>query len=209
MGYKIKKSQYKSLHRPRPKGRAKGLKKEELVLLYDLNLSRDPILERSWLISLFMVGSAFRLSDYNQFNPAIHIEEMRIKDEAVKYINLGAIKNDEDVVVPYFDDLYFRPVWACETILKKYGKMPKVNDATEFNKHIREILMLAGITRLGDNGSSKLWRKTWASVKRKLGLNKDMIRKVMGHRDDKSLDAYLDIDAEDVLTDSIDKMVKK
>jgi integrase len=121
-------------------------------------------------------------------------------------VNLGAIKNEEECIVPYFDDLYFRPKWAIETILSKYGKMPKITDRVTFNKHVSEVLMLAGITRI-ERPSSKIWRKTWASVKRKLGMNREMIKKVTGHRDDKSLNAYIGVDPEDILSESLDKAV--
>jgi hypothetical protein len=203
-GYKVGKK-YKQFYRPRRPGRAKALKKEELLALYDLNLSSDHLLERELLIFLFLCSSAMRQSDYNQFaeDPFKYIEEMVINGDKVKYINLGAIKNDQECIVPYFDDLYFRPVWLVETMLKKYGSLPKIKDNTMFNKRLKEIFALAGITRQEIEPSSKLGRKVWSSVKRKLGMNKDMIRKVTGHRDDKSLEHYIGIDPQDILQDAV------
>jgi site-specific recombinase XerD len=196
---------YKKFYRPRKQKIPKALRKEELITLYDLNLKSDPILERDLLIFLFMCSSAMRKSDYDGFDPSKHIEVMTIQEREVKYINIGAIKNAQECIVPYFDSLYFRPVYLVETMLQKYGKLPKIKDGVKFNSHLKEIFELAGITRV--EPTSKMGRKTYSSVYRKLGMNREMIKKITGHRDDKSLDHYIGIEPSDILEEAINKAV--
>lgn len=203
-GVKVNKK-YKKYYRPRKQKIAKALRKEELEILYDLNLKSDPVLERDLYIFLFLCSSAMRKSDYDQFDPARHIEIMTIKERQVKYINLGAIKNAQECIVPYFDSLYFRPVFLIETMLAKYGKLPRIKDAVKFNENLREIFTLAGILRI--EPSSKMGRKTYSSVYRKLGMNREMLRKITGHRDDKSLDHYIGVEPSDILEEAIDKAI--
>jgi hypothetical protein len=196
---------YKKFYRPRKQKIPKALRKEELITLYDLNLKSDPILERDLLIFLFLCSSAMRKSDYDAFEHTKHIEVMTIREREVKYINLGAIKNGQECIVPYFDSLYFRPVYLLELMLAKYGKLPKIKDGVKFNQHLKDIFELAGIVRV--EPTSKMGRKTYSSVYRKLGMNREMLKKITGHRDDKSLDHYIGIEPSDILEEAIDKAV--
>jgi integrase len=197
--------QFKEFYRTRKQAIPKALRKEELLSLYDINLKSDPVLERDLYIFLLLCSSAMRKGDYDQFNPSIHIEVITLNGKEVQYINIGAIKNNQECIVPYFDDLYFRPVWLVETMLSKYGKLPKIKDGVKFNKNIREVFTLAGITRV--EPTSKMGRKTWASVKRKLGMSREMIRKVTGHREDSSLSNYIGVEPQDILQESLNVMV--
>jgi len=198
---------HRKIYRPRPKARAKALKEAELLSLYNLDLRKDLVLFRDQLMFLFLCSTAMRKSDYEQFrkNPQSFIQSMKINGEEIKYLDLTAIKNNQEFIVPFFDDLYFRPVWIMNILIDVFGKMPKIQYDV-FHKNLIEIAGMAKIDRI--ELLSKTGRKTWATIKRKLGTSKHFIKAVTGHRDEKSLDHYIGIDPEDVLSEFHKKAIR-
>jgi integrase len=102
------------------------LTNSELELLYNIDLSERPHLDK--VRDVFLVGcwTALRFSDYKRIKPSFIIEKNK-----VNYLRLTTQKTTEKVIIPIRPELL--------TILEKYDfKLPKTYEQ-KVNEHIKTI----------------------------------------------------------------------
>jgi site-specific recombinase XerD len=112
------------------------LNENELQLIYDLDLSTRPALER--VRDLFIVGAntTLRFSDFGN----IHPENIQ-QTPTGKVLRIATQKTGAKVVIPLSRKV--------EEILSKYdGNLPKAISNQKFNAHLKTICQMAGINSL-------------------------------------------------------------
>jgi site-specific recombinase XerD len=109
------------------------LTNDELDLIYNLDLSHKPALDRTR--DLFIIGcyTALRFSDFSNIKP----ENIQYSHEG-KFLKVKTFKASKEVAIP----LHYR----VEAILAKYGNiLPRAISNQKTNIYIKEIARLAGI----------------------------------------------------------------
>ncbi len=172
----------------------------ELEILYDLDLSDNPKLDR--VRDLFLIGaySGLRFSDFTRLKPE-HI----IREEGVEMIEIWTQKTDTQVVIPLMEEL--------KTILEKYGyHSPKAISNQKMNDYLKELCNLAGIKeeiikRKSVGGQKKevkkeKWelvtthtaRRSFATNFYEMGIPAIQLMQLTGHSTEKQFMAYINID---------------
>lgn len=169
------------------------LKPEELLKFYDREFVGHK--EKARLIFLFLCCSGMRISDYNT------LQDLNISGEMITHVSQ---KTNQKFYIPFFDDLYFRPVYVVEQMKTKFEKFPKIS-GQKLNDYIEVIANELGVTRI--KPTSKTGRRTFATIKLLSGVRSELIMKSTGHRTRKSFDTYVGIDTADILKEYKDKAV--
>jgi integrase len=171
---------------------AEPLKEEELLALYDKTFE-EPTLEKARLILLFLCSTGMRISDYNEFNP-----EVNIKDEAIV---IRTVKTNKYCYIPYYDDLYFRPIAVLKELQEKFKNI-KIS-GQKLNEYIKNVGNGIELKRIII--TTKTGRKTFATLKLLSGVPAEVIMKSTGHKTRPSFDAYVGIDHSDIIKQNKDK----
>jgi len=138
---------------------------------------------------LFCCYTGLRYSD---------IKNLRFDDlQDNKYISIKMIKTKRDVIIPLIDK-------AKNLIPVKHfdkQKVFKVYTSQPTNRYLKEIMNTAGISK---QISFHCARHTFATVSKSLGIDYDVISKLLGHTDIKTTKIYTKYE-----TDYLDKEMKK
>ncbi len=171
------------------------LNEDELMLMYNTDLTKDERLER--IRDLFIVGAytGLRFSDLTQITPdKIRNGEIHIKQE----------KTGGKVVIPLH--------WTVEKILKKYGnELPRKISNQKMNEYIKELCQKVeinndvhkAITKGGVKVSKKYskWqlvsshtaRRSFATNLYKQGFPSISIMQITGHKTEKAFMKYIKV----------------
>ena len=131
--------------------------------------------------------TALRISDADRLAPR-HVQG--------DFIKIEQGKTRERALIPYFDDDVFRPV----ALVSKYAPLrlptclPLVHN---LGAYLPQVAQLAGITRL--HLTSKIGRKTFATLKIYQGVPKAQVMLATGHKTETSFNRYLGIDEQELL----------
>ena len=155
--------------------------------------ARLEALERSRLVLLLLCCTGKRISDYQKMNAA------EIDGDIIRFVTQ---KTTEVCYVPYFDDLYFRPIYVVNEMEKKFAGLPKVSD-TNLRIAIKDLCKVIGFTRFPVK--TKTGRKTHATIKTLMGVPPSITRIATGHKTEKSFNDYVEIDQFDVVKGYKDK----
>jgi hypothetical protein len=173
---------------------AEPLKEEELLMFYNAR-GKTKRTEKARLVILALCSTSMRISDYNRLDLDKHLFNGLIQ------YNFGSQKTRVSYHIPYFDDLYFRPVY-CFKELKKVGMNIS---GQKLNKALEDLCEELEFTRI--KVTSKTGRKTWATINLKQGKNPEVVMYAGGWQSRKSFDHYVGIDTRDVLKEFKDKAV--
>jgi hypothetical protein len=176
-------------------GNAEPLKADDLLKWYDTP-GKTERTEKARLVLLTLVSTSMRISDYKKLDPEIHLI-----DGLIQY-RFQSQKTTVQYLIPYFDDMYFRPVWCLQTLKEKYGALPKIS-GQKLNDSIELYLKEIEFTRI--KVTSKTGRKTFATLKLLSGLNPEIIMKAGGWKSREAFDAYVGIDTHDIKKEHKDK----
>jgi hypothetical protein len=169
---------------------AEPLKEHELKTLYEARLIGYK--EKARLTFLFLCSTGMRISDFNRLS----------KDWIQNgFLIFKCQKTNVKCYVPFFDDLYFKPVELFDKVISHPISGQKLNDA------IKEVFNELELTRIIP--TSKTGRKTFATLKLLHGVSPEIIMKSTGHKSRSSFDAYVGIDTSDILKHYKDKSVLK
>ena len=184
-----------------------SLSEEELDKLWSKDLSENSRLEK--IRDIFFVGcrTALRFDDWGRITP-------EMIDFKARKIRITTGKTIHYVVIPLH--------WQVEEILNKYdGRLPKVISNQKFNKAIKELCKLVELNEIiiqtktiggkpvteqykkHELISSHTARRTAATLWYKAGHDSLDIRKITGHKDEKSFLKYIKISEEE----SADRML--
>ena len=136
---------------------------------------------------LLCAYTALRISDADRLAPR-HVQG--------DFIRLSQGKTFHQALIPFFDDDVFKPV----ALLAKYAPLrgetflPVVHN---LNEYLPQVAALAGITRV--HVTSKIGRKTFATLKIYQGLPKAQVMLATGHKTESSFNRYLGIDEQELL----------
>jgi len=179
------------------------LNDEELLRIYNLDLSANPAREKTR--DLFLIGcyTGLRFSDYNKLRP----ENIK-KTERGTFLNIKTQKTNELVIIPLN--------WMILEILEKYNQnLPGAFTNQEMNRELKEIGKAAEIaekvsitaTRGGlrtdtihqkyELISTHTARRSFATNSYLAGIPTISIMKITGHRTDKAFMLYIKISQED------------
>lgn len=178
------------------------LSNDELRLLYDLDLTKKPKLDR--VRDLFLIGcyTGLRFSDFTELRPENITRDGRILDVVTR-------KTGQRVKIP------LNP--TVSAILAKYGyELPRSISGQKFNDYLKEVAQLGGLTETVQlsrtEGGLKItrtldkWnavtshtaRRSFATNAYKAGVNTLDIMKLTGHKTETSFMRYIKITADDV-----------
>jgi site-specific recombinase XerD len=179
------------------------LNSDEILKIYNLDLSRNKALEESRDLFIFDCWVGVRYSDLAIIRPE-HIQE-RYNG---KLLRIVTTKTGEDVVIPFHQ--------LADSIYQKYGRsLPKIASNPEFNAHLKEIARIAGLTEKVQRRStirgvkSFEWLAKWETVVAhtarrsfatncyKMGIPTRSIMAVTGHKTEKSFLKYIRITKEE------------
>ncbi len=173
---------------------------QELEVLYQLDLSKNPRLDR--VRDLFLLGaySGLRYSDFTRIKPQ-HI----IREGGVEMIQLRTIKTDTEVVIPLMPEL--------KNILEKYDyHSPKAISNQKMNDYLKELCELAEINEEISLKKSKAGKqidvnlKKWEAVSThtarrsfatnfyEMGIPAINLMQITGHSTEKQFMGYINID---------------
>jgi integrase len=176
-------------------GEAEPFRAAELTAMYNTPGKTDRT-EKARLILLTLVSTSMRISDYNKLNPEIHIV-----DGLIQY-QMKSQKTTVQYMIPYFDDMYFRPVECIRKLTEKYGRLPKIS-GQKLNDSIALYLKEIEFTRV--KVTSKTGRKTFATLNLLNKVNPEIIMKAGGWKSRDAFDAYVGIDTYDIIREYKDK----
>jgi integrase len=171
---------------PNRYGDGEPLTGEELLNLWKLKLGND-----QWKLDVFLAlcSTGMRISDY--LNVMTDMDK-HIKDtKEGKAIIFKAQKTGEPCIIPFFDDLYFRPVY----LYKKYkGKMP-LTSSQKLNDFLKDACLIDRI-----KVTSKTGRKTLASIKYfELGMEAQFVMRQTGHKSESEFKKYLGVSPDTII----------
>ena len=176
---------FEALSRPAGAARRKGQRVSQAderrvtERLRVLELSRDKL--------LLCAYTALRISDADRLAPR-HVQG--------DFIRLHQGKTLHQAIVPFIDDDVFRPV----ALVQKYAHLrlatclPVVHN---LGQYLPQVAELAGLTRL--HLTSKIGRKTFATLKIYQGIPKAQVMLATGHKTESSFNRYLGIDEQELL----------
>ncbi len=175
------------------------LNETELKRIYDLDLSKNPRLEK--VRDLFIIGAftGVRFSDLDKINK---------KNIDNGYLHIKTKKTGKKVVIPVHTYVF--------EILQKYDyQLPNIITNQKFNEYLKEIGKLAGInetvTKTITKGkfkrtynkpkyemiTSHTARRSFATNQLKSGLQPAIIMAITGHKTEKSFYKYIKITPEE------------
>lgn len=178
------------------------LNEEELELLYNLDLSNTPRLDR--VRDSFLVGaySGLRFSDYNKLEPK-HFKKINGKD----MIEIITTKTKQKLLIPVNSKV--------KSIIEKYsGRLPSLSNQ-KLNSYLKELGEIAGIdepiTTVKTKGfakveetckkyellSSHCARRSFATNAFKAGIPILAIRSITGHSTEASFLTYISCNQEE------------
>jgi integrase len=192
-GFKVMKEEVDSVY----------LTEDELAKIYGLDLSGDGKLDG--VRDVFMVGcrTGLRFGDLKQLTP-----DKIIKAGWGDVIRIRTQKTGEVVYVPLHDQ-------TVEIFKKHGGKLPRVPSNQEFNRWVKELAQMAGITHevattRTQAGASRetlrrkcqlvtahTARRTFATLAYKAKVPVQSIMKITGHSTEKVFQSYLKLGSED------------
>lgn len=178
------------------------LTEKELRMIYEMDLSDRPNLERDRDIFLVGCWTALRFSDYSRIRP----NYIKTKGKR-KYIEIATRKTNEKVIIPIRPEL--------DTILKKYSyNLPKTYEQ-KVNSNIKTIAKELEIDDLIEVSTTKggltehkqipkyklikthTARRTGATLMYLSGISVLDICKITGHRKPESLLRYIKVSKEE------------
>lgn len=172
---------------------------EELKILYDLDLSNNPKLDR--VRDLFLIGcySGLRYSDFIRIRPE-HI----LREDGVEMIQLFTQKTDTEVVIPLMPEL--------KTILQKYDyHSPKAISNQKLNVYLKDLFKEAEfnqdvavkkstggqikevIVKKHQLAQSHMARRSFASNFYKLGIPAAHLMLITGHSTENQFFEYINV----------------
>lgn len=127
--------------------------------------------------------TALRISDAERLTPR-HVQG--------NFIKIEQGKTSEKAIIPFLDDDVFKPV----ALVSKYAhlRLPPISNP---NEHLPAVAALAGIARLAQ--TTKIGRKTFATLKIYQGIPKAQVILATGHKTETSFNRYLGIDEQELL----------
>lgn len=177
------------------------LTNDEIEKIYNHDLSKDERMDKARDAFIVLCETALRVSDYRQID--INIKEHNKR----KFIHIYQTKTSDKVVIPLTPRM--------EAILQKYdGKLPRIPEQY-VNKYIKTIAFSCGLTEKISWPAQKFGKKYTASAQKwelischtarrssctnmyKAGIPVIDIRKISGHRTEKSFLAYIRITPEE------------
>lgn len=180
---------YRSFEKPQMYQEAEPLNGEELLKLWSLDLGdKQHYLD----IFLFLCSTGLRISDYNS------LSKSNFKTD---HLDLSQSKTSGQAIIPFFDDLYFRPKFIFE---KYKGELPKLS-GQKLNDALKEIMKLDEVKFTRIPVTSKTGRKTFATLKLMQGISPYTVMKSTGHKDYKSFQHYVGISPDDVIRENKEK----
>ncbi|AKD53786.1 site-specific integrase [Spirosoma radiotolerans] len=177
------------------------LTEEEINRLYELDLTKNPRLER--VRDMFVIGCwvGLRYSDLAELR-----SEHFIKEEENNYIKIRTQKVYDDVYIP------LHPV--VESIIEKYrGQLPRVLSNQKANEYLKEIAKVAELNspvvinrKRGNERISEVsekWelvsthtqRRSFATNLYLQGVPTITIRAITGHKTEKAFLSYIKVDS--------------
>lgn len=179
------------------------LNKDELNVIYKLDLSKKLYLDR--VRDLFLIGcnTGLRFSDFTKLRSG-NFKEVKGK----WFISLEMQKGKDKVVIPV--NSMVLSIWG-----KYKGELPRAISNQKVNKYIKEVVELAGITEntiikktsgknlmVSENSksqfvSSHTARRSFATNAFKAGIPTLAIMKITGHRTESSFLKYIKVTAEE------------
>ena len=178
-----------------------SLSEEELDKLWHKDLSENKRLEAIRDIFIIACRTALRFEDWGRITP-------EMIDFRAKKIRITTSKTLQYTVIPLH--------WQVEEIFRKYdNKLPRVPSNQRFNIYVKELCELAGIDEpviqtktVGGEPvterykkyklvSSHTGRRTGATLMYKAGIDSLAIRKLTGHKDEKSFLRYIKVSEEE------------
>ncbi len=173
---------------------------DELRILYDLDLSDIPRLDR--VRDLFLIGcySGLRFSDFTRIRPE-HI----IREDGIEMIQLNTQKTDTEVVIPLMPEL--------RTIMEKYNyRSPQAISNQKMNEYLKDILKKAGFNQeivvkksIGGQvhelvykkyelAQTHMARRSFATNFYQLGIPAGHLMLITGHSTEKQFFEYINVD---------------
>lgn len=177
------------------------LTSDEIVKVYGLDLSDNPLLSMHRDLFVFNCWVGLRFGDLCQIRP-----EQVIQTQKGKFLKLITEKTQEEVVIP------FHPL--CEAIYSQYNsKLPEIEktDSTVYNRHLKTIAQKAGLTakcqskNVVKGKASVVYLEKWQMVSSHtarrsfatncvlMGIPKMTIMSITGHRTEKAFNKYIRI----------------
>jgi hypothetical protein len=174
---------FKSFAIPQKYSDAEPLKGSEVLKLWKI---KDPDYKLD--IFLAMVSTGMRIGDYNKI--MTNIDKYIKESQEGKAIVFNATKTGKKCVIPFFDDLYFRPVY----LYKKYkGKMPTIS-----GQKLNVWLKTQGISDI--DVTSKTGRKTFCSIQYfEQGKEAQYIMASTGHATEQEFKKYIGVKADTII----------
>lgn len=175
-----------------------ALSKEELDRIYNLDLSKNPSLDRVRDLFIIACWTGLRFGDWHQ------IEPYNIKDGMIE---LKQSKTGDPVVIPLH--------YTVKTVLEKYDyELPKISNQ-KFNKYIKEVAKKAGINditrhKITKGGkeildtfpkyeliSAHTGRRSFASNLYKEGISTVTIMALTGHKSEAAFLKYIRVNPQE------------
>jgi hypothetical protein len=174
---------FKGFAIPQKYSDAEPLKGKEVLELWK---TKDPDYKLD--IFLAMVSTGMRIGDYNKI--MTNIDKYIKESSEGKAIVFNATKTGKRCVIPFFDDLYFRPVY----LYKKYkGKMPTIS-----GQKLNVWLKTQGISDI--DVTSKTGRKTFCSIQYfEQGKEAQYIMASTGHATEQEFKKYIGVKADTII----------
>ncbi len=172
---------------------AEPLEAEELLRLWSLELNESDQVKLDCLLALCSTG--MRISDYNIVMTNMD-KFIKVSQEGSAII-FNAQKTGVRCIVPFHDDIYFRP----EYLHKKYsGKMPPLS-SQKLNDWLKSSAIVDRI-----KVTSKTGRKTRLSIAHFVqGLEAQYVMKISGHLTETEFRKYLGVNPNSVIKASREK----
>lgn len=169
------------------------LNMEELGKIYSLDLSTNPRLDRVRDTFVAACNLGLRYSDI----VSLKAENFRTM-AGMKVVIKRTIKTDEEVIIPCSPTLL--------EIFEKYKPcyLPKPISGPCFNRYIKEVCKLAGLTETGrlltdpqkklcDCIGTHTARRSFATNHFLSGFPVSQLKKILGHRTDRAFETYIKI----------------
>ncbi|OWY22705.1 hypothetical protein C7N43_22525 [Sphingobacteriales bacterium UPWRP_1] len=171
----------------------------EILKLATLDLSNQPMYEK--VRDLFLIGCAtgLRHSDYQKVTPeAIIGNNIKIfMQKSKKYVTMPASQTVKDMLKKYGNSLPDFSLVHFNKIIKKVCKMAGITDVTEYTKATAGGVTVAGKKAKYLFVSSHTARRSYATNAYKTGVPINVICHVLGHSNITTTEKYLRLTEEE------------